>query len=272
MKYSIRQLKSMAWESLQGNYGTISALLLYMLINFLINFVSNLLFRNGSTLTAVVSFLFSFVISLIMCIFSAGLDYMYLNISRKQPVQVSDLFYMFNHNPDRVIAAGFVLTLLTTLADLPITLSLLYLPGLSEGSPTALLQFMGIVLISIVLSVLLCFPFSFAYFLLAESPDMGAGEALKQSAGLIRHNFLSVSSFWNAVFWDWLFYLYLLCTLHCSLSFPICVPVWSFCIGKQEASCMPVLTRRTTVRLSLRHPSTAILSKMITIQKPDFCI
>src|SRR5699024_4907227 len=146
------------------------ALLLYMLINFLINFVSNLLFRNGSTLTAVVSFLFSFVISLIMCIFSAGLDYMYLNISRKQPVQVSDLFYMFNHNPDRVIAAGFVLTLLTTLADLPITLSLLYLPGLSEGSPTALLQFMGIVLISIVLSVLLCFPFSFAYFLLAESP------------------------------------------------------------------------------------------------------
>ncbi len=191
MKYSIRQLKSMARESLQGNYGTIiSALLLYMLINFLINFVSNLLFRNGSTLTAVVSFLFSFVISLIMCIFSAGLDYMYLNISRKQPVQVSDLFYMFNHNPDRVIAAGFVLTLLTTLADLPITLSLLYLPGLSEGSPTALLQFMGIVLISIVLSVLLCFPFSFAYFLLAESPDMGAGEALKQSAGLIRHNFL----------------------------------------------------------------------------------
>ena len=53
----------MARESLQGNYGTIiSALLLYMLINFLINFVSNLLFRNGSTLTAVVSFLFSFVI------------------------------------------------------------------------------------------------------------------------------------------------------------------------------------------------------------------
>lgn len=189
MKYSIKQLKAMARESLQGYYGTIiSALLLYALINLLVNSISNFLFRSSSTLTTVISFLFSFIISLIMCIFSAGLDYMYLCISRRQPIRVSDLFYMFNHNPDRSIAAGFVLTLLSTVANIPESLALMYLPGLWEGSPQALIQFMVIILVCLILSVLLCLPLSFVYFLLADFPEMEAKEAIKRSAGLVKNN------------------------------------------------------------------------------------
>ena len=190
MNYSIKQLKALARESLRGHYGTvICALLLYFCINFLLNFITNLLFQDNSVLTAVISFVFTFALSLIMCIFSAGLDAMYLRISRKQPVQVMDLFYLFHCSPDRAIVAGFVQTLLSTLCYLPVNLAPLFLPGLWEGDPDAMLQFLGILLLSLILSVLLSLPFSFIYFLLAENPDMSAREALRISFQLAGRHF-----------------------------------------------------------------------------------
>lgn len=190
MKYTLRQLKAMARESLRGKYGiVISAFLLYTCITFFINSLSGILFRDSSTLTYIISWIFSFIISLIMCIFAAGMDYIYLNISRGKETHVSDLLYMFNHNPDRAIVAGFVITILSTISSLPVNLLLNFSTDEMWEDPVSLSAMMlGTLLLSLVLNIILCLPFTFTYFLLTDSQEMEAKEALKTSIRLTKKN------------------------------------------------------------------------------------
>ncbi|MGI6069372.1 MAG: DUF975 family protein [Blautia sp.] len=183
MKYKIKQLKAMARESLHGKYGiAIAALLLFGLLNIFVNFLTVTLFQDSGTLTTVISWLFSFILSLIMCIFSAGLDYIYLNIARHKETRASDLFYMFNHHPDRAIIAGFFITVISTIASLPTILMPAHLmTDMQNGSMEAFGIAMSLIFLSLVLTTILCVPFSFTYFLLVDSPDMEAKDALKGS-------------------------------------------------------------------------------------------
>lgn len=182
MKLKISQLKAIARDSLRGKYGVVvSSLLLYNLLYLLINSLTGMLFQNDSTLTFIVSWLFTFIISLIMCIFTAGMDYMYLNVARRKETRPSNMLYMFSQHPDRAIIAGFVIVLLNNIASLPLTLLLWFKPQVIDGSIENLQLLLGVLLLSLILTVLFNLPFTFTYYFLVDSPEIGAGEALKCS-------------------------------------------------------------------------------------------
>lgn len=86
MRRTNRQLKFMAKNVLRGNYT------LPILANIIINALSaaagsmtSTLFPTTSGMSSVLSQLFSFIITVIFSLFTAGLIYMYLNISRRRP-------------------------------------------------------------------------------------------------------------------------------------------------------------------------------------------
>lgn len=194
MKYKPRQIKAMARESLHGKYGiVIAALLFFGMINIFINFLTTVLFQDRGIFSLIVSYIFSFILSLIMCIFTAGLDYIYLNIARHKETRPLDLFHMFNQHPDRVIIAGLAITVVSTIASLPILLMPDHLlVDIQNGSMDAFAVSMGIIFLSLILNTVLCIPFVFTYFLLADSPDMGAKDALKGSLQMAGKNFARI--------------------------------------------------------------------------------
>ena len=110
MKKSNRELKMMARNALRGNYTIpIIANILISALSMAFGSLTTVLFPTNTTLSWIMSQIFSFAVSVILSLFTAGLIYMYLNISRGLPYSFSDLTRMFSRNPDRVLIVGFVL-------------------------------------------------------------------------------------------------------------------------------------------------------------------
>ena len=76
------------------------------------SYISTALFPGDSLYAIIGGEVFSFILSLVICVFSAGLYRIYLNISRREKYSFGDLLYFFSHQPDHVIVASFVLALI----------------------------------------------------------------------------------------------------------------------------------------------------------------
>ena len=59
-------------------------------------------------------------------VFRTGYSYMLLNMARDREVSLGNLLYLFHNGPDRVLVAGFILSLLNTVAQLPFLLCIVY--------------------------------------------------------------------------------------------------------------------------------------------------
>ena len=138
--------------------------------------------------------IFSFAVSVILSLFTAGLIYMYLNISRGLPYSFSDLTRMFSRNPDRVLIVGFVLALINLLTTIPsLLVNYIYLNEETlNGSTEALLQALyltfAVILLGLFLYMILTIPLSMSYYLLADQERLSAKEAMSLSFQLMRGN------------------------------------------------------------------------------------
>lgn len=132
--------------------------------------------------------IFVFVVSLIAMVFGTGYSYMMLNMSRGREFSLGNLLYMFHNQPDRVLIAAFVMALLNTVSQLPIYFAV-YLtdPGSTiEAQMNWMQMIMGIMILSVVLNVLITVPLALSFYLLADNPEMGGVESLKQSMRLMK--------------------------------------------------------------------------------------
>ena len=92
--------------------------------------ISSALFPGEETIDIVLSYAFTFILTLLINVVAAGMNYMYLNIARGKVYSLNDLFYFYRHHPDRVIVAGFFMAVLNLLTMLPYTIySNANLPG-----------------------------------------------------------------------------------------------------------------------------------------------
>lgn len=214
-----KEIRQQAKLALQGHYGTvILGLLAVYGLNVLGTILSISLFPGTSVLDLVLGEVFLLVVSLIVGIISAGLDYMLLNISRGEEFSLGNLGYFFKNQPDRIIIAGFVLSLIQVITSIPYY----YVSYTTDPGQTveAQLQWLsvtfGLVAVGAVLNFLLSIPFAMTYFLMADDLDLGGIAALKESARLMKGNmwryiklnisflpllFLSVFTFYIALFW-----------------------------------------------------------------------
>lgn len=203
MKYTGKELKCRARERMKGNYLVpVLAAVSIALLTFAFACMISLIFRGNNTLALVLNQLASLIFSLILSVFMAGIYYMYLNIGRKKPYSMDDIFYMFHRDPDRVIVVCFVLTLINMICSIPLYM----VQGLvtQADTPEKIIQvfpiLLGAMCLSGVLNLFVTLPFAFSYLLLIDNPQMSAADALKGSASMLRGNKLRLCSLYLSFF------------------------------------------------------------------------
>lgn len=103
-----RELKRYAKQAMSGKYGTlILAFVVVQALALISSMLSSALFPGEETLDLVLGYAFTFILTLLINVISAGLNYMYLNIARGKAYSLNDLIYFYKHHPDRVIVATF---------------------------------------------------------------------------------------------------------------------------------------------------------------------
>lgn len=103
-----RELKKYAKEAMSGKYGTIIlGFVAVQALAVISSMVSSSLFPGTEKLDIVLGYAFSFILTLLVNVVAAGLNYMYLNIARGKAYSLNDLIYFYKHHPDRVIVATF---------------------------------------------------------------------------------------------------------------------------------------------------------------------
>lgn len=186
---SIRDLKISARRAMSGHTGSlILAMVIYTVVSFTGSQLTDSFFPGTDFTSMALSQAFLFLLTLVFGILYAGVRYMYLNVARGREYSMGNLIYFFKNDPDKVIIATLVLSLISLLLTLPVNF---YLYHLETGTTLeAQLEWM---MISSVLMLLvsaanevLTLPFEMTYYLLADHPEMNGFTALKKSVSIMR--------------------------------------------------------------------------------------
>ena len=94
MRKNLKGCKRLAKETLTGNFmvpviGSIAVAAMSVISGY----ISTALFPGDSLYAIIGGEVFSFILSLVICVFSAGLYRIYLNISRREKYSFGDLLY-----------------------------------------------------------------------------------------------------------------------------------------------------------------------------------
>lgn len=182
--------KLYAKRTLSGNWGlAIVGMIASAAVNLIGSYMASFLFPGVTVGAMLLSQAFLFIVSLIAMIFSAGYIYMLLNMSRGREYGLGDLIYMFRNQPDRVLVAGFVLSLIDNVLMLPLTYWTVMTNPASATMEAYIswVQTAGILMVlGTALAVVIKLPLSLTFYLLADYPEMGGVEALKTSVRLMK--------------------------------------------------------------------------------------
>ncbi len=192
MKRKISELKALARKSLDGYYALLAgALVLISFLSGIGSALSVMLFQGNSMFDLVMSQIFSLIISVVMSVFSAGVYYMFLNVSRGKKTSMQDVTYLFYHHPDRIIVVSLIVTVVQYLLMLPsmimnyrMDVSANLLEVLQQSLLVSLVMFVGIVVAQLV-----TMPIAFGYYLLIDDVEMNATDALKKSMQMMKGNY-----------------------------------------------------------------------------------
>ena len=216
-----RELKRYAKQAMSGKYGTlILAFVVVQALALSSSMLSSALFPGEETLDLVLGYAFTFILTLLINVISAGLNYMYLNIARGKAYSLNDLIYFYKHHPDRVIVATFFLAVLNLLTMLPYTIyGNMNTPaeGASlETQITWMYTSIFLMLVGMIVYQILSIPLEMTYYILADRPELKGTDALKESIEMMQGNFgrylmlkisfiplmfLSVFTFYIALLW-----------------------------------------------------------------------
>lgn len=183
---SSAELKATAKEQLFGNYGTvIGAFLLVSLLTLLITAIPELLIDINTTPGLIIYYLVNFIISLFSGILVSGESFMYLKLTCRQRISVSDVFYGFKVYPDKAVAIQFIISVITYISLLPMTIC--YVLFMKDPSNTMYMLLVSLfTIIGTVISVVVSLMFSQAFFLLQDFPQYSAKELLAMSCRVMK--------------------------------------------------------------------------------------
>ena len=194
MRKNLKGCKKLARETLAGNFTVpVVGSIAVAGMSVISSYISTALFPGDSLYAIIGGEVFSFILSLVICVFSAGLYRVYLNITRREKYSFGDFLYFFSHQPDHVIVASFVLALINLVTSLPMAwFSFTTDMGSTvEAQMNWAVNYMLLTLLGFVLNLLLAMPFSMSYYILADNPDMKGGQALKASAKLMKGHYFA---------------------------------------------------------------------------------
>ena len=216
-----RELKRYAKQAMSGKNGMlILAFVVVQALALISSMLSSALFPCEETLDLVLGYAFTFILTLLINVISAGLNYMYLNIARGKAYSLNDLIYFYKHHPDRVIVATFFLAVLNLLTMLPYTIygnTNTPAEGASlEAQITWMYTSIFLMIVGMIVYQILSIPLEMTYYILADRPELKGTDALKESIEMMQGNFgrylmlkisfiplmfLSVFTFYIALLW-----------------------------------------------------------------------
>ncbi len=199
---SSAMLKTMAKGQLLGKYPTAAAAFLSVAsIMIVLRMVSSLLVDQSTLAGLIISYIVSFIISLLLGVINAGVLFMSLKISCNEPISVNDIFYGFSYQPDKVVLIQAVLSGVSLISTLPAAIfqSIFYrTQNYSYFLLTVIFYIVGIAVYCYVSLIL-----SQAIFLLLDFSDRSAKE-------LMRMSFILMKGQMGRLFYIWISFIPLL--------------------------------------------------------------
>lgn len=187
MKKSSSELKGMAKGLLAGHYGLlIGAVLVISFASIIVSGILTAVFPQNNTLSQILYTVCTFIVGLLSAVLSVGLSKMVINISRGQDTRLSDLLYGFTHQPDRIILACLLISLLSGACMLPGGLFL----GIALPTKSILLSVLAILafLAGIVFAVILEISYSQVFYLYLDAPEKGVLQLMRESRAMMKGN------------------------------------------------------------------------------------
>ncbi len=201
MKVSRSELKLRARQALAGNYGTlIGAVLILYGISYAFsgamqivllgqNLASMTMMRAGNAIALlVVTFVVFYGIMLVfMQMLTVGFSKMYLNLCQSREVKVSQMFWAFRNHPGKfavIAVAVFVFIVVWVSPIFVVTLA-----GAVSGETGFAISFFVIYeIVSMVILFWAALNWALFYYILADDPEKGILEALKESSRMMKGN------------------------------------------------------------------------------------
>jgi len=191
-----RKLKQYAREAFQLKPGmAVLASISIVIIQFASTYISLYLFPGNNILNLILGEIFSFALSVLTCVFEAGMYYMFLNLSRGKEPYFGQLLWFFSHEPDRVILASTVLAAIAWVTSLPVTIFSL-MAKMPSGSEETLynwylnysMKLMVLMFVCMGIGILVTVPLRMTYYILADEPEIRSTDALKKSCEMMKGN------------------------------------------------------------------------------------
>lgn len=190
-------LKQLARQNLLGKYKTaifaifiIGAVTTALTLPFYF-----LIYNNNSIFATMISYIATFIISIISSMFAVGYSYMFLNMARDREYKLSDILFAFTHYADRFIIAIFILLIIQTIFSIP-AIAANYL--LDESAFSTIVVY-GLSFVGDIASLILNLVYGLAYMIMLDDSSISPIKALNLSASMMKGQkkraFLIVLSF-----------------------------------------------------------------------------
>lgn len=219
MFFSCKELKRQARETLNERYGLpMGAFILHQLITKVITFLFELSYQNGrSILSAAIYILAQLMIYLLSAVLYGGQIKIHLKLARGESSKLTDLFWFFKNQPDRLILAKLYLMFkIFVLAVIPASAAAAAAVFLGAKADYAGYIFLAVACIP---SIYLMSIYFLVQYFLVDNEDMGIKEAFKASR---EHMKGSMGRFFYMVFS--FFGIFFLCVLSFGIGYLWVVP------------------------------------------------
>ncbi|MDR2889598.1 MAG: DUF975 family protein [Lachnospiraceae bacterium] len=182
---SSAMLKTMAKGQLLGKYPIVTAtVLLVVMISFIVR-IGVLGFIDQSSLGRLLLYTAAhFILMLLLGVINAGASFMALKICCNEPLRISDIFYAFSYQPEKIVTVLFVSNGIVLLSSLPYTLFQFFYA--QTGQSVYLILSAIALLVSIGISCHVLLILSQAIFLLLDFTDRPPLDIMRMSATLMR--------------------------------------------------------------------------------------
>lgn len=182
-----RQLKTAARGNLIGNYRiTMGAFVIVMLLGTIIEIPFSRLVNGAATPTTnyIIYYIAEFLIAILSGVLQIGLFRIHLSIARKKKCNVSDVFCCFKSRTDRYIL-GYLLVFAVSLIGM---LPALYVYFFCDLTLAKLPLIIGLLLLSLVLSVFINIVLALVFFVMLDNEDMSIMQCFKKAVDLMKGN------------------------------------------------------------------------------------
>ena len=184
-----RRWKMLARQALWDRLGTpVLACLLVTLLNLFGGYIAGLVFPGAGIMNIVLNEVFALGISVLLCLFTAGLYRLLLCMARRKEYSLGDLIWYFKNQPDRILVASFFLAVIAWVTSLPSSIYSYTMPAAATEQEylNQMVVFLVLNLLGLLVNILVTVPFTLTYYLLCDQEDLGGVEALKKSVVLMK--------------------------------------------------------------------------------------